>query len=510
MKKSTQIILLSFIAVLIVLVLTLGITRAFFKPITDTSSITGVSLSSCAKISLTNTTDAINLSNTYPMSKNRALKTTPYSFTVSSTCDSNVGFNLYIATTTSSTLDASNIHYIVTAKGSKDILADGTITEDVTNTFTDAEKTEYNVGMQDNLSKIYKLYNASIPLKGTSSYDLYLYVDENVTDTSTQGKSFIAGVAVKAYDILPETLAEHIVGLYTTQGANNLYHHDGTLIDGANDNSYRYAGKYEEVNNWVCFGSNATTCPQSNLYRIIGVFDELNVSTGAKEKRVKLIMNDYAGESVLGKAQDRTVSPSSSFAGVSMPSESQPAYYWSGSSSNQSNNWGDSTINTETLNGTYLNILGSEWSNKIDTTEWKIGGNTWDNIGGVKAATAYQNEIINKVADGNGKKTANAKVGLMYASDYGFAASQANWTNTLGNYYNDTNIDNNWLFRGVWEWTISRDSDNSNYAFYVHGNGRVYNYGVYYAYSVRPVFYLESGVTYAGGTGSSSDPIRIN
>ena len=78
--------------------------------------------------------------------------------------------------------------------------------------------------------------------------------------------------------------------------------------------------------------------------------------------------------------------------------------------------------------------------------------------------------------------------------------------------YNSSSItSNNWMYMGLFEWTISRYSSNSFYAYYVHPNGLV---GDHYAdgitAAVRPCFYLTSDVTYASGTGTSSDPIRIN
>jgi len=354
MNKKVRIITLCVLAIMIVICVSLGITKAFMKPIEDTSSVTEVSLSSCAKISLTDK-GSINLSNTYPMSKNRALNTTPYSFTVTSSCDSFVGFNLYLATFNTNTLDASKIHYIITEVGSKEIITEGLVgnATNVTSTFTDQEKTEYNVGMQGNIGTIYQLYNANIPYKGSTSYDLYLYVDEDATNV-TAGQTFNAGIAVKSYDTEP-TLANYIRSLYTTQGANHLYLHDSTLANSAEDGSYRYAGgdyrvadKYKEnygsisdivkfeidpdttanpdeynryyisyesprvyydnpknvlnklindgyivpdsVDNYVCFGSDLEVCPHHNLYRVIGVFDN----------NVKLIKADYATEDQLG------------------------------------------------------------------------------------------------------------------------------------------------------------------------------------------------------------------
>lgn len=106
------------LSILIILVLVLAISSAFMKTVDDGNNITEVSLSSCAKIKL-NGINSISLTNSYPMSRNKGLQTIPYSFTVSSYCDSYVGFNLYLAILESSILDMSNIHYIVTKKVQK-------------------------------------------------------------------------------------------------------------------------------------------------------------------------------------------------------------------------------------------------------------------------------------------------------------------------------------------------------------------------------------------------------
>ena len=94
-------------------------------------------------------------------------------------------------------------------------------------------------------------------------------------------------------DIGVETiyLADYIKALYQVDGVNDIYYHDGVGIysdQEAGDNSYRYSGA--NPNNFVCFGSDATTCPNDNLYRIIGIFDN----------QVKLIKHDYATTNLLG------------------------------------------------------------------------------------------------------------------------------------------------------------------------------------------------------------------
>lgn len=84
------------------------------------------------------------------MSRNRGLQTTPYSLTITSYCDTYVGFNLYIATLSSSTLNASKLHYILTDKESKDAIVEGVLStaENGVADFSDTEKTELNTGLK--------------------------------------------------------------------------------------------------------------------------------------------------------------------------------------------------------------------------------------------------------------------------------------------------------------------------------------------------------------------------
>ena len=467
MSKNTRVIILSILAVLIVVVLSIGITTAFMKPVEQGGNLTEISLSSCAKIKLTGTS-SVNLSNSYPMSRNKGLQTTPYSLTVTSYCDSYVGFNLYIATLNTNTLDASNIRYILTSKGSKDVIVEGLLS-DATNgvsDFDDASKTELNAGLKGTYGNIYKIYNDSMSLKGNEEYDLYLFVDENATNT-TMGKTFSAGVAVKAYD-RESNLAEWVIAKYTgVQGENNIYYHDSTLANGAGDNSYRYAGASESVNNYICLGSDATTCPDANLFRIIGVF-------GAQTKVIR-------AKSV-GNKQWHT---------------------------SESNTWSSSSLNTY-LNGEYLTSLGT-LKNKIATTTWKVGGGSWDNIGKSVPKTAYQYEVGSSASS----TTYGAKIGLMYISDYYYSASPSAWT-LVGYNKSDATKDyraaktTNWLYLGSTEWTISRYSDYTNDAFYVNSTGYVYNDYVTSSCAVRPSFNLLSSITYVSGSGSMSDPVRVN
>ena len=282
----------------------------------------------------------------------------------------------------------------------------------------------------------------------------------------TKGKFSIA--YEKKITLSDLTLINYVKSQYTgTQGENNIYYHDSSLANGAGDNSYRYAGASDSVNNYICLGSDATTCPDANLFRIIGVFGNQTKVIRAKS---------------VGYQQWHT---------------------------SESNTWSSSSLNAY-LNGTYLTSLGTI-AEKIATTTWKVGGGSGSNISASVPATAYKNEV------GSSASTTiiDKKIGLMYVSDYGFAASPSAWTKILGDYdgtdANGTSIKTiNWMYMGYNEWTISRHSDNTNSAFFVNSTGNVLGSNVRSDNGVRPSFNLESSVKYVSGSGSMSDPVRVN
>ena len=318
------------------------------------------------------------------------------------------------------------------------------------------------------------------------------------------------------FDIYQPTLAEYIKSQYTgTQGENNIYYHDSDLANGAGDNSYRYAGA--NPNNFVCFGSDTSPCPTDNLYRIIGVFGE-NYHGVTGKQLVKLIKYDYMTTDELGTDGDYSQTykewgMDSTYKGTYGDGERIGVYYWNYKATNSATNtWSTSLLNKTNLNTNFINNIGTTWANKIATVTWKVGGNTYANISQSVPATTYQNEIVNPVTTNttDNATTYSAKIGLMYVSDYGFAASPDAWTLTMSSYNNTTATNNNWMYMGLYEWTISRRADSSSIAFYVGGDGYVRNGRVNDDYGVRASFSLESSVSYVSGSGSMSDPIVIN
>ena len=296
---------------------------------------------------------------------------------------------------------------------------------------------------------------------------------------------------------------------------SNIYIHNSSLTNGAGDNSYRYAGA--NPNNFVCFGSDASPCPIDNLYRIIGVFGE-NYHGANGKQLVKLIKYDYMTTDELGTDGDYSQTykewgMDSTYKGTYGDGERIGVYYWNyKATGSATNTWSTSLLNKTNLNTNFINNIGTTWANKIATVTWKVGGNTWANIGTKTSSVAYTNEITNPVTTNttDNATTYSAKIGLMYVSDYGFAASPDAWTLTMSSYNNTTATNNNWMYMGLYEWTISRNADYSNYAFDVSDDGRVHDGSVIGYFGVRASFNLESSVSYVSGSGSMSDPIVIN
>ena len=101
-------------------------------------------------------------------------------------------------------------------------------------------------------------------------------------------------------------------------------------------------------------------------------------------------------------------------------------------------------------------------------------------------------------------------VGLMYPSDYGYAAGNSCVSGTkLYNYNGGCRI-KDWLYiSNDHQWLMSPHSDDSRFVFYV-GKGGLFDTNLNdYTYAVRPVFYLNSSASITNGDGSLNNPYLI-
>ncbi len=319
---------------------------------------------------------------------------------------------------------------------------------------------------------------------------------------------------------------------------STLLFHNGTIeIDGkvmdAGDYSYRYSGASEKVNNYVCFGGECSNDPTNenyaNLYRIIGLFPtEETKNSEQKTYQMKIIKADYATETELGGTgvgayagtflskelyeQNETISM---YKGNQIYLNKVTLYHWNNKSeTNSDNDWKNSNLNIENLNEYYLNYIKNKeeekWEKMMENHTWTTAGNLDASIRTQNAKNAYNNEIKepNKgTALSSAATEVTARVGLMYISDYMYAATKESWT-TVGSVK-----DNNWLYMGLSEWLITRGSNYNNRSYYIWGNGSLgVGHSTVYSFDLatRPVMYLNSNVKISSGSGTSEDPYILS
>lgn len=252
---------------------------------------------------------------------------------------------------------------------------------------------------------------------------------------------------------------------------------------------------YGNINNFVCFGTDASVCPTDNLYRIIGIFD--NKSQNINQKyNVKLVKYDYATKDMLGEngnyGSNTLITPNFYNAYRGNITGEMALYNWD----NKLNvNWDDSLFNLTNLNMNFLNYLGNEWTSKIFDAVWSLSGTS----GVGTALNVYTNEITNAT-----KFYGPSKIGLMYASDYLYSRSTKYW-------YDSGFYDENWMYFGYSEYTLTPYTKDKISVLIISSYGSLaVTVPRDNAHPIRPVFYLKSDVKLVGGTGTISDPYRVS
>ena len=219
----------------------------------------------------------------------------------------------------------------------------------------------------------------------------------------------------------------------------------------------RYYGA--SPNNYVSFNNE--------LWRIIGVIDG----------KIKIIRNESIGNDA-----------------------------WA---SDDSNNWDNSSLKSY-LNGDYYNSIDETYRNMISEETYYLGGATDSNYETLTASGYYNAERdSSQVYSGNPASTTQ-KIGLMYPSDYGYAAGSSCLSTALYNY--DGGCKNSdYLYSGEYEWLQAPYASDSSFAAHLHSAGSVFGSdSVTNSFAVRPVLYLNTNVEITGGDGSKSNPFQVS
>ena len=308
--------------------------------------------------------------------------------------------------------------------------------------------------------------------------------------------------------------------------------------DGTTDNNLRYVGtnpcNYVKIDN--------------EIWRIIGVMNNIDDGTGKKETRIKLIRKDGIGE----YSWDTSESSINSGYGVNEWSQADlmkllnPGFesesvggslYYNNSSGNCYSGTNIATNATKSCDFTTTGIK-TNLKNLVGNTLWNTGTN------GTNSYTSASNGLASHFysyerSNSNGKictsgtdcndtvartTTWQGKIGLMYLSDYGYATSggtSMNRASCLDKELSNWNVDgasdcanNDWLYNSsTSQWTLAPYSSGSGDVFRVSYNGSVgYYYAfclAYHTYVVRPSVYLIPSTSILGGEGTLENPYEI-
>ncbi len=348
-----------------------------------------------------------------------------------------------------------------------------------------------------------------------SSYTLYIYIDGAMGDnpSTMMNQSFDFSFVVEGNDTILDRIGNATTVISdldkgsdgdSGSGVYKVTHSaipagssaTGEEIPAVTD--YRYYGP--SPNNYICLDMEGqSTCPDRGLYRIIGSIYEEN----AGKNLVKVI-----------KATPLT-------------NGSTTSYAWD---SGNVNIWATIT------NGNYSNSLtsGASLMKLLNSGDWWNGTNTYSNYGLTAKSKSMVNtsryylggyntsSVTTQVMYGYERGTAridtnrplywDGYVGLMYPSDYGYAAGKSCGDGTNLYNYDGSCKSKDWLFNSSnWQWLMSPYSGYSVGVFGVFPSGYVYyddrSPG---DYSARPVFFLNSSANISEGEGTSAAPYILS
>ena len=376
-----------------------------------------------------------------------------------------------------------------------------------------------------------------------SSYTLYVYIDGTMGDnpSSMMNQSFdfsldvtgtnssleretSANTAVTVIEALDDgTAGNSGSGVYkvTHSAITASSSATGSEIPAVTD--YRYYGP--SPNNYICLDmEGGSTCPDKHLYRIIGsIYEEKENTNRLKVIKATLLTDgttngfswDYTSS---GSYSNIWATITSGNYSNSLTSGSQlmkllnSGAWWNGTSGSYYNNSKAAT----TVNFTNYK-LSDKAKSYITTSRYYLGGYDTANVM-TNQFYAYERGTVRYNTDR--PLYWDGMVGLMYPSDYGYAAGNTCVTGTDLYSYDGECKNKDWLwmttssnYANDYEWLMSTHSGYSDRVFGVSSSGFVFGNGRGNSVrSARPVFYLTSSASISpdAGTGTSTDPYILS
>ena len=247
---------------------------------------------------------------------------------------------------------------------------------------------------------------------------------------------------------------------------------------------------------------------KNGLYRIIGsIYDERS-----KTNRLKVIkatpLTDgttslYSWDSEGDISENIWAVPTSGnfsnslAGGANIMKLLNSGIWWNGTSGIYENDFKDINVNFTNYK------LSDKAKSYIDISRYYLGSADESAI----SENVYRDERGTLRYNENRSLYWDGMVGLMYPSDYGYAAGNVCAIGTtLWNYYGECS-NKDWLYNaGVNQWLISPYSGFSYSVFNVNIVGRVSDSNCIFAFAVSPVFYLIPSASITSGTGTLTDP----
>lgn len=182
---------LAVIAIMMVCTLFLGSSYALWK-ITKQQKGTNLIETGCFELTFTEQSSSIHLTNTYPISDEKGLKTTPYVFTIKNTCTIDAKYTVYLNALDTGNLIPDNLIKYSLKKSTDAVEVANLLTSVPINTDTSA------FTYAKPLLTSYTLATGTLRQNESAQYNLRLWIDEKGT-VEIGGKQFEAGIASIAY-----------------------------------------------------------------------------------------------------------------------------------------------------------------------------------------------------------------------------------------------------------------------------------------------------------------------
>ena len=178
--------------------------------------------------------NSISLSNSYPISDDKGMSSTPYQFTITNTCTVDAKYEVNFEVLANSTLGSNYVKLAINNK--KDILSNY---ESKTSTIEGALSSS-------------NIASGWLKAEQSVTYNLRLWIDEETTLAQGEGKSLKGKVVVVSVgDELNDSLISLLLEQY--QEGNEV----GLVRDESNTNIYYYTGTNNQVsNNFLWYGGH--------------------------------------------------------------------------------------------------------------------------------------------------------------------------------------------------------------------------------------------------------------